>query len=220
MKNLNLSTKLLLLVSLSIVGFMASIAFGLGQLRSSMLLDREVSTQHVVEVAHGIVAKFQSAEAEGKMTHAEAQQAALAALRTLRYGENEYFFINDMHSRMLMHPIKPELEGKDMSGFKDPDGKRFFAEFSETVRKQGKGFIDYKWPKPGKAEPVMKISYVEGFQPWGWIIGSGIYIDDVDDAFLDGMLKQTGITLISIGLMVVLEYLGYRMCRKIMTIDI
>mgnify|MGYP000545356087 CR=1 FL=1 len=206
MKNLNLRTKLFLLVSLSIVGFSVSIAFGLGQLRSTMLHDRELSTQHVVETAQGIVARFQAAAAEGKMPQAEAQQAAMAAVKALRYDGNEYFFITDLHNRMLMHPIKPELEGKDLSDLKDPDGKHIFVEFTETVRKHDKGYVDYRWPKPGEAEPVMKISYVQGFQPWGWIIGSGIYVDDVDKAFFDGLLKQAAISLLSIGLMVILAF--------------
>ena len=82
-----------------------------------------------------------------------------------------------MQPRMVMHAIKPELDGKDLSDFKDPNGKRLFMAFVDTVRQHGKGYVDYQWPKPGFDKPVDKVSYVQGFEPWGWVIGSGIYVD-------------------------------------------
>ena len=88
-----------------------------------------------------------------------------------------------MRPVMVMHPYKPELEGKDLSDNKDPKGKRIFVEFVDTVKKQKAGFVDYMWPKPEVREPVPKISYVVGFDPWGWVIGSGIYVDDVNRLF-------------------------------------
>ncbi|MDO8934015.1 MAG: cache domain-containing protein [Rhodocyclaceae bacterium] len=202
MKNWKLGSKLSVLVLLSVVGFVISIAFGLIELRASLLEDRKLKTQHVVEVARGVVARFHALETTGAMSREDAQKTAIAAVRSLRYGGDEYFFINDMKSVSLMHPIKPELEGKDLSDLKDPDGKRLFAEFTAVVRDSKAGFVDYKWPKPGKSAPVMKVSYVQGFEPWGWIVGSGIYVDDVDDAFRAGMLRQAGIALLGIVVMV------------------
>ena len=72
------------------------------------------------------------------------------------------------------------MDGKDLSDNKDPNGKRLFVAFVEKVKAEGAGFVDYYWPKPGQSKPVPKISYVKGFPEWGWIIGSGIYIDDVE----------------------------------------
>jgi methyl-accepting chemotaxis protein len=79
-----------------------------------------------------------------------------------------------------MHPIKPELDGRDMTGDKDPNGLNLFTEFVKEVTANGAGFVAYMWPKPGSEHPVKKISYVKGFAPWGWVIGSGVYIDTVD----------------------------------------
>ena len=202
MKNWKLGSKLSVLVLLSVFGFVISITFGLVELRSSLLEDRKLKTRHVVEVALGTVASFHAMETGNALPREEAQKAAIKALRALRYGDGEYFFINDMKSASIMHPIKPELEGKDLSEVKDPDGKRLFAEFTQVVRDKGLGFVDYKWPKPGKSEPVMKVSYVQGFAPWGWVIGSGIYVDDVDDAFRAGMLHQAGIALLGVVVLV------------------
>jgi methyl-accepting chemotaxis protein len=80
---------------------------------------------------------------------------------------------------MIMHPFKPELDGTDLTENKDPNGKRIFVAFADKVKAEGAGFVDYYWPKPGQTKPVPKISFVKGFPEWNWIIGSGIYLDDV-----------------------------------------
>lgn len=82
---------------------------------------------------------------------------------------------------MVMHPIKPELDGKDLSSFADPNGKKIFVEFAK-IGQAGGGQVDYLWPKPGSDKPQPKISYVRGFAPWGWVIGSGVYVDDIEAA--------------------------------------
>ena len=84
-----------------------------------------------------------------------------------------------MQVHMLMHPIRPELDGKDLSGTTDPTGKHLFVSFVDTVKKDGQGFVEYLWPKPGHDQPVAKVSYVKGYAPWGWVVGSGVYVDDV-----------------------------------------
>jgi methyl-accepting chemotaxis protein len=105
---------------------------------------------------------------------------------------------------MVMHPFKPEMDGKDLSEFADPNGKKLFVEFAETVKAKQAGFVYYLWPKPGMSRPVLKVSYVSGFGPWGWVIGSGIYLDDVNTAFwrrarwmlllIGGLMAVLGVT--------------------------
>jgi len=95
-------------------------------------------------------------------------------------------WVNDMHPTMLMHPLKPALEGKDLSTNKDPNGKALFLEMVRTVEAHGGGFVDYVWPKPGSEAPAPKVSYVQGFAPWGWIVGTGIFVDDAHAQFLRG----------------------------------
>ncbi len=144
--------------------------------------ERMTATQGHVEVAHGVVAWAHAQEAAGTLTRPQAQALAKQMLGRLRYGASEYFWINDMQPRMVMHPIKPALDGQDVSGMKDPNGFALFAAFVDTVRKQGKGFIEYQWPKPGHDQPQDKVSYVIGFEPWGWVVGSGLYTSDVQEA--------------------------------------
>jgi methyl-accepting chemotaxis protein len=184
-----------LVVILSIIGTLLVGVVDAWRTRAMLLEDRKVKTQHVVEVAHGIIASYHKLSQAGAMAEADAQKAALAEIGSLRYGGQEYFWINDMAPRMVMHPVKPELNGKDLAGMTDPNGKHLFVEFVETVKRDGAGFVDYMWPKPGSEAPVAKISYVAGFAPWGWVIGSGIYLDDVDAIFWRIVMVQGGILL-------------------------
>ncbi|MDC8771883.1 methyl-accepting chemotaxis protein [Roseateles albus] len=126
-----------------------------------------------------IASGFHDKAKSGAMSEADAKAAAAAEISKIRYSGNEYIWINDMGPQMVMHPIKPELDGKDLSGNKDPKGKALFVEMVQVVRASGSGYVDYLWAKPGASEPVAKRSFVMGFAPWGWVFGSGIYIDDV-----------------------------------------
>ncbi|MCX8146511.1 MAG: methyl-accepting chemotaxis protein, partial [Azovibrio sp.] len=157
--------------------------------------DREEKVRNLVEAAHAVIEHHAKLAQDGRMSESEAQHRALDTLRAMRYDKVEYFWVNDFHPKVLMHPIKPELEGKDMSGLKDPNGKLLFMEFVKVVQQNGAGFVDYYWPKPGSDAPVAKVSYVKGYAPWGWIVGSGIYLDDVDAIF-----RKSALTLLGIGL--------------------
>ena len=141
--------------------------------------DRMASTRQHVEVAHGVLAWAHSKQVSGELTLEAAQSLAKQAVSKLRYDKDEYFWINDMAPTVVMHPFKPELDGKDAASIKDPNGFALFVAFADTVRKSGQGFVPYMWPKAGSDKPVEKISFVKGFEPWGWVIGSGIYLDDL-----------------------------------------
>jgi methyl-accepting chemotaxis protein len=162
-------------------------------LEARMLAEREAKIRAVVETVHGVLAQYGRLVADGRMPAAEARGAALETLKALRYEGSEYFWVNDLHPRMMMHPTKPELDGQDLSDDVDPTGKRLFVEFVDTVRRGGAGFVPYLWPKPGSSEPVRKISYVKLFEPWGWIVGSGIYLDDLDAAVRAEALRVVGV---------------------------
>ncbi|MCZ7391551.1 cache domain-containing protein, partial [Klebsiella pneumoniae] len=87
-----------------------------------------------------------------------------------RYGNSGYFWINDTNSVMIVHPIKPEMNGKDLVDFKDKGGKQIFKEFSTVAKNSGEGFVDYVWPKPGFEAPQLKVSFVKLFKPYNWVI--------------------------------------------------
>jgi methyl-accepting chemotaxis protein len=168
-----LATCLLLLPLLGLLGWQSW-----GEYRNDMQAHEDALQRHV-QVAHKVLVWAQGLETAGTHTRAQAQQLAQNAVSQLRYGGNEYFWINDMQPVMLMHPTKPELNGKDLSTFKDPNGLLVFKAFVDVVQQKQAGLVAYQWPKPGSEKPQDKISYVMGFAPWGWVIGSGVYVDDV-----------------------------------------
>jgi methyl-accepting chemotaxis protein len=182
LSNLSIAAKLNLVLGAGAIGIVLLAAQSVRVLEARMLSEREAKIRAVVETVHGVLAQYGALVREGRMPDAEAREAALATLRTLRYEGREYFWVNDLHPRMVMHPTNPALDGQDLSDDADPTGKRLFVEFVATVKRSGAGLVPYLWPKPGSAEPVRKVSFVKLFEPWGWVVGSGIYLDDLDAA--------------------------------------
>jgi methyl-accepting chemotaxis protein len=179
---LTIRRRTLLIVATAVLGLLAVAATGLNALYDNLLQDRRDKTQQLVMVAHGLITHYESLARAGTLPRAEAQKAALAAVDALRYADGGYLWVNDMVPTMLTHPNRT-LVGQNLADFKDPAGLRLFIEFVDVVRKAGSGFVPYLWPKPGQDRPVAKISFVQGFEPWGWIVGTGIYIDDVTAIF-------------------------------------
>jgi len=186
----------------SIIGFLfvcvlVVIGVQVQQLKSSLEDQRRSELTHLGEVALRIVQEEYSASERGAVSADEAKTRAADRLSVLRYGHDDYFWINDLSPRMIMHPMKPELNGRDLSQMQDPNGKRLFVEMVETVKAQGSGFVDYDWPKPGADKPQPKISFVTRFAPWGWVIGTGAYVDDLRaqtwSAAENGLLVALGI---------------------------
>lgn len=181
--NLRVSTRLNALIALAATGLMVLVLVAANSHLSSLKQARQAELKHLVENAFGIIEHFHARETSGELSRDAAQAAALQQLSELRYDESNYFWVNDSHPRVIMHPIKPALDGKDVSNVKDPDGKALFVAFADVVRKEGAGYVNYLWPKPGFDTPVEKFSYVKGFSPWDWILGTGAYVDDIDALF-------------------------------------
>jgi methyl-accepting chemotaxis protein len=129
-----------------------------------------------------VMSILEAVEREPGLSLQNRQQKASGLVKALRYGpENkDYFWINDLHPTMIMHPYKPEMDGKDLSDNKDPNGKYLFVEFARAAKEKGEGFVDYLWPKYGADKPQPKLSFVALFKEWGWVVGTGLYIDDID----------------------------------------
>ena len=182
-RGFTLKTKLVTITVMTGIALCAFFAIMLYLQKTQLLADRQDKVRSLVEAVHSAAAHFHKAEQAGKLTTEEAKDLALGVIRQMRYDANEYFWINGLDDRMIMHPIKPELDGTLLDQIADKNGKYLFREFNQVVRQSESGFVDYVWPKPGGEQPVPKLSFVKGFMPWGWVIGSGIYIDDIDAKF-------------------------------------
>ncbi|MCG8634159.1 MAG: cache domain-containing protein [Desulfobacterales bacterium] len=165
---------------------------------------------HLAESAWSTLALYHDQAEQGMMSHGQAREKAMAHLEHLRYGpeRKDYFWINDMGPVMIMHPYRHDLVGKNIAGFEDPAGKKLFSEMVAVVEDSGAGFVDYLWQWQEDSERIVpKISYVKGFEPWGWVIGTGIYVEDVR-AEISAVTRK--LTLACFGIMgVVLLLSGY-----------
>jgi PAS domain S-box-containing protein len=188
---------------LTIALFIAT-AFGffIPLLENNMMQGRKDTTQ---ELAHSVWTLLQSyAEmVPEQATLYEAQASAIYHIRQLRYGPEgkDYFWINDMHPTMIMHPYRTELEGTDVSDYQDPNGVNLFVEFVKTVENQKSGFVEYQWWWQDSERVEDKISFIRGFEPWGWVVGTGLYLDDVKAEI--SLLKNRMVTAASLLIVVV-----------------
>jgi len=212
--NLRVRNKILLIVATSFIGMVLVVGMALSNFNHELLEGRKLKVQHLVEAAYSVVARYEAEAKTGHLSETEAKQAAIADLRALRYANNDYFWVNDMTPTMVMHPMKPELDGKNIADMKSPDGSHIFVDMANIVSKQGAGFYLYFWPKPGFQDPVRKVSYVKGFAPWGWVIGTGIYLDDVEAAFREMALKFGLVAVVLAAVMVAVSLLVSRRLHR------
>jgi methyl-accepting chemotaxis protein len=148
-------------------------------MEKQLMNEKELATKGVVDVVYSILEGYEGQVKAGTLPLEEAQKRALERVRTIRYHEKEYFWINNLEPKVLTHGANADLIGKNVSDVKDPNGKQIFVEFVKVAKENGAGVVGYQWAKPGSSKPVDKVSYIKLMKEWGWVVGSGIYVDDV-----------------------------------------
>ncbi len=175
--------------------------------------------RELTNTAYSIIEEYYAKECEGTLPRQSAQNECAERIKNMRYGEGgkDYFWITDMQPVMVMHPYRPELNGADLNNYRDPAGKRLFAVFVDTVRASSHGYVDYMWQwKDDASRIVPKLSYVREFKPWGWIIGTGIYIEDLKD---EVHKLTTHLVYISFGILGVLAALLFFITHQSLGIE-
>ena len=204
LRSVSISRRLWLILVVAIVMLVTLGALMLKQIHGDLYQAKVQKTQHVVQTASGVLSYYYGLETAGTLTRDAAQKQALSAVRGLRYTQTDYFWINDLTPVMVMHPTNPKLEGQNLSAIRDPNGYALFNEMVAIAKSKGAGMVNYLWPKPGAEAPVGKTSYVQLFEPWGWVIGSGVYVDDVQAEFQSQVVKASLIGLVITLLMALL----------------
>ncbi|KQS79263.1 chemotaxis protein [Rhizobium sp. Leaf384] len=194
MKQYKISVRLYGLVGMALIVMAGAMTYSLFQSHARLVDERKALLAAVDESALGIFSHYHTLEQAGTLTKAAAQAAALDAVRAMRFQGSGYLVVSDMTSRMIMHPIKPELDGKDQSGLKDANGVAILQLFADQVKAQGQGFVAYSWPKPGSTVPLRKFTHTAGFAPWGWVVSTGSYEDDLNTLFWRGLIALAVIT--------------------------
>ncbi|MEI7815817.1 MAG: methyl-accepting chemotaxis protein [Desulfuromonadales bacterium] len=212
-KDWGIFTKIMSLSVLTWLVLVAATIFALVPfIRGLIMEEKQATVSYLVQEATSMLSSYQKQVESGILTKEEAQKRASERISAIRYDGSNYLWINDLGPKMVMHPIKPELNGKDLSENKDPNGKALFMEMVKVCKDKGKGFVDYAWSKPGNSKPVPKISYVELYQPWGWVIGTGIYVDDVTAHVRQ---IQIGIGIALMGILMLSTLLAWLVSRTV-----
>ncbi len=206
---LRVSHRLSIIFAVVGVGFLTVTALLLLSLRMSLVEDHRNRVKHLSESAAGVVAHYHKLEQSKQLTREQAQGAAKEALRGVRYGESDYYFIYDFAGNAVMVAAKPEMEGKNFLGKTDAVGTKLWDLFVEAGKKGG-GYVEYWFPRAGGKEPLPKLAYLAGFNEWGWIVGTGVYIDDVDAIFKRKIAEAATVCLVALALVLGVGFLVAR----------
>jgi methyl-accepting chemotaxis protein len=193
---MSLNRKLWLSLALVWLGLLGVGLWSAIETRGTMLAERKAGMANLVEAAQGVVNGYYALSQNGKMSEADAQREALARLATMRYGESGYLFVMDSKPVVLMHPTLPQMTGKPVGDFKDPDGKLLYVAIVDAAKASGRGFAQYRGRLPHSETAVPKVSYVVRFAPWDWNITSGVFIKDIDTVYYQTLLGHLAVVLV------------------------
>ena len=220
MSKLSFRGKILLMLATALVALLFMAVSSLLQQRSQIIESRRELLTTAVQSAHSIVASYQAKAASGAMPVEEAQKAAKDALRVSRFGgpegKTEYFYIWTLDSKGVMHPIKPEWEGQDMAGkVKDGAGTDILKQISTALNASSNGrvFVPTMFARPGSQSLVPKLQYVIRVDGWNWMVGSGLYTDDIDQLVRKTLLSNLAIVLV---VMLVVGGVGLLVTRSVL----
>ncbi|MEH2476207.1 methyl-accepting chemotaxis protein [Nitrobacteraceae bacterium AZCC 2161] len=180
--NLRISSKLLIMVGLSVLGIVGVAAVGLQTLRDNLTEDRKVKLQELVLVARQTIDLDYQAARKAGLSDAETLARSKALLRSMHFGKDDYFYALDKQGVVVVHP-NPKVENKNLMDSKDSDGVPFTRQQVELVANSDGGFVSFRFPRVGGDQPLPKIAYAAAFRPYNWAISGGMYMDDVDAIF-------------------------------------
>ena len=187
--------KLWLPLILSLICLAGISIYNAYQTRTVRLDERKADLQHVLQNALTVVKTYADQAAAGTITVAQAQKQAMDTIRNMRYGDDGYFLIVNSQPTVLMS-IRPELIGKNVADYADPNGVHLFKEVVAVAQRDGKGFVAYSAARPGATEALPKIAYSMAYQPWDWYLSTGLYIDDINAAFRSTLYGSLGILVV------------------------
>jgi len=211
-----IGARIYLLIAFCFLGLIGIVALDTNEMVSALHQQKRIELRHLTELAIGAVKDEYEASQRGEVDVSEAQKRAQRRVKAMLYGGGDYFWILDLQGRIVMHSTNPSLIGKTMLETQDPSGKRFIAEMIDLVRKQGAGFVEYSWSKPGSEQPQPKLSYIAGFTPWGWTVTTGVYIDDLNAQTWTAMERSmTAATGVLVVLLAASVFMGRRITNPI-----
>jgi methyl-accepting chemotaxis protein len=199
---LSFRTKLYLPLIISWLCLSGMTIFHIFESRTQRFEERQLALKFATDVGMATLKEYAAMATSGAMPLEQAQQEALKRLKAMRYGKDGYYSVIDSHPTMLMHPLKAALIGKDLTDFKDANGTYLYRDAARIAKGTGEGWIEYVWPKPGNPDQTMvfdKGAYVLTYKPWDWTFITGLYLDDLQAAFVQD-LWRAAIALLAVGI--------------------
>lgn len=192
-----LKAKLRLALALMWLGLIGVGIWSAMETRATMLDERKAGLQNLVDAAEGIAKLYHGRAQSGAMTEADAKQAALSTLASMRFGTTGYLFVVDSQFILLMHPTLADMVGKSTAGFKDPTGKPVYPTIVNAAKDKGFGFAEYQGRLPGSETALPKIGYVKHFAPWDWNLSSAVFLgQEVDAAYRHSLVANLIVILV------------------------
>ena len=202
--NISVRNKLAVIIFLLVGLTIVLEALNLFEYKHQLEQSRATQSRELVSTADAIAQRYYQQFRAGELTEDEARNLARTAISAMRYDGNNYLFIGDLKGNMIEHPTSPKLNGTNMINSRDATGFLFWKALVDTATQQQSGVVRYYWKKPGENDPSEKISYVKQFQPWQWMIATGVYVDDIKAMFYEQLIKALGIMLITLPLIMFL----------------
>jgi methyl-accepting chemotaxis protein len=206
-----ISFRLFLVAAIAVVGLIAVGAVGLWSMHASLEQNKSGELRRLVEMAVGVTKAAHDRAAKGEISMDEAKRIAGEEIGHLHYDGDNYVFVQDGDGNVLHHP-NPSIRGKNLSDTKDTNGVYLFREMARVAATAGQGQVGYLWPKPGANEATAKVTYVMAFKPWGWVLGSGMWVDDIEQQFRTSALWMG---LASLTFVVIIGAFSFFMVRSV-----
>jgi len=201
-------TKIMSISVASILVLGAGVLFYLVPLFEDKIWDQKsIELRSLVSLVEQEIRYEAARVADGEITEAEAREAVISKVNFLRYKNNEYFWIQTDRNEMVVHPISKNLNGTDLSEIRDPEGKALFQDIVAVAKSEGEGFVDYVWTRNGENEP--KMSFIKYYEPWGWIVGSGLYLTDVEAEMDLGTIIMKVVISLAVVLILILGFVYF-----------
>ena len=218
LNTLKFKSKIVLLVTATFIGLAIGALSDAASLRQDLMDARKLQVRSIVETAVQVAAALHARAQAGGLSDEEARARAAQAIQDMRYGgrdgKSEYLYIYGANGTTVMHPIRTEWIGRNMvDEVRDGKGRYTLRDILAIAGASGAGFVDTSFPRPGSTEPVDKLQYVASFGPWNWVIGTGVYVDDVDQAYWSSIGTRLSI---NVAIMLVIVALGVLIARSVL----
>ena len=204
---MKLKTKIALLVVAALLGLLSLTVVSAYKMKADLIAGRKEVIQSILEATHATLAGYQAQVAAGTLSEEDAKKAAAQAIGQIRYGgkdgKSEYVYAFTTEGVGIYHPIKERIGQNMLEKIKDPQGNYTWKDILAVVNKTPAGdYMTTMTARPGEKEPVPKMQYVMRFEPWSWVLGTGVYIDDIDADFRARLISDlaiAGVLILIIG---------------------